>query len=949
MPLISRNAAIIGFCCALTCIIFSATASSAETIRLPATADIGLSSVDSHEKDERLCSWGLDGHFKLKSIQEMGIIRFDASAARGREVLGARLYLNRSGPDRLRYIRTSTVNNEWEEGTSKQAYGPGNGACFAFPDFASQRPWAWPGSDVSDVIMSSGGSLAAWAECQKKDHGWLELPLTPALIYAMCVHDSDGLAIQEGGDLTFTNNFIKSVQSGSTAPYILVDLGDKLDAKPAKPTITGEPFRDGTVVGGRMRLSIGAAANTFCWRITMNGERLPRWRIPHPAASGPTEFELIDLPAGEPCTLTVIAVSAGGIESEPAELTITASPALPVAPSLGEAKAPAGPGGKIVAGKTFNLWATAGLVKIDPVTGAPMFGETNATAAHPAATTAVWDGNKVSVAGCRGEYVSFQVVIERKGDSPIQLAVVTDDLVGPDGSTIRKSDVELYRTWLSKNENKAWQPAYCVPLPAEGELTVPDPDRKFPEQRVQTVYVDLYVPKNARAGTYTGAIAVSAADAKTLLPITLTVHDFDMPDKLAFWPQLNAYGIPKGTSEIEVYRLAHQHRNVFFRRDYTPSVSGSGKDIKVDWTDYDAKVGPLLSGEAFIENRRSKVPIEALALPFRDYWPTQLTPETYAYQGDFTRKASTNNDEYRKLLKLINDHYQTAPYIGDGLSQEYKDAFVAVQKQFIDHFREKGWNQTEFQCLFMGKNTHRIRYNVNMWWTTDEPYHWDDWLALQFFAKLWTENRGTDNASRWPFRADISRPQWQGTILNGIVDNIYFGTGSNADPASMRRCQDLCRTGNIDLRFYGGANAVDRSNTESLSWIVLSWAKGGNAALPWSAIGGSGSLDVNERKGHGNTLIVPGDRFGVPVVADIRLKSFRDGEQIIEYLTIFAQRYHLTRQQAAAIMLKLVPISAGVDAGAGADNADALHLTNLKDWQIEALKRALATKIVAMP
>lgn len=43
--------------------------------------------------------------------------------------------------------------------------------------------------------------------------------------------------------------------------------------------------------------------------------------------------------------------------------------------------------------------------------------------------------------------------------------------------------------------------------------------------------------------------------------------------------------------------------------------------------------------------------------------------------------------------------------------------------------------------FFRWQKKHRINHGSNMWWSTDEPYHWDDWLALQFFTRLWTKGR----------------------------------------------------------------------------------------------------------------------------------------------------------------------------------------------------------------
>jgi len=935
---------------AFAAMLLLAGVASAETVRLKATADIGVSSVVYKGGDERVKSWGLHSQFKLKSIQEMGVVRFDAAPAVGREVIAARLNLHRAGRDRLRYIRVSTVNGDWREGSTKKPYGPPSGACYNVADWETKRPWSWPGSQLCDVIMSSGNSLHHVAECEKRDDGWLSVPLAPELVYALCVGDTDGLALQDGGDLAYFNNFIHSVQSGRFAPYLEVDLGVELRAHPVRPAVTaarGDEVAD--VRTGAIRVRIAEDRAAFCWRVSLDGERVPRWQVPHPARSGPTTFYLEDLEPGRPYELEVVAVSRGGGESLPAVARTMASAALPVDHALDLVRRGAGPGDTIALGPGARVWACPGLVKIDPLSGRPM--NSDVAAKGWGAANAVWDGRAVRLFGCRGEYVSFQLVIQRVAANGAAAASVRPEaLRGSSGSAIGRSEIELYRTWLAKNRSGKWQPAYCVPLDAGASVRIPDPARALEGQRCQTIYVDVYIPKDASPGTHAGAIVVGLDDsASARVPVEVEVFDFEMPDRLAFWPQLNCYrhGVPRGVSEVDIYRLCHQHRCVFFRRDYTPKTTGSGKNIRVDWNSYDKTVGPLLSGEAFKNNRRAGVPIEALALPFYDSWPTALTPETYRYKGNWKRASERDRNKFKKLTEIINEHFMTAPPIEEGLTAQYKDAFVAVQRQFIEHMREKGWDRTEFQCLFMGKNTHRIRYNVNMWWTTDEPYHWDDWMALRFFARLWTANRGEANAGRWIFRADISRPQWQGRTLDGVVDAVHFGTGAFSSPANVRRCRTLARRAGFDLRVYGGANPDDRSNTESVAWILNAWLNGANAALPWQTMGNDTSLDVNDSSVGGNALVAPGKRFGVPAVADIRLKAFRDAEQIVEYLVAFARRHGLRREQVAAILARSLRLDAATAAGAGADNADALRFGALQAWQIASLRRALAEGIVA--
>jgi hypothetical protein len=324
-------------------------------------------------------------------------------------------------------------------------------------------------------------------------------------------------------------------------------------------------------------------------------------------------------------------------------------------------------------------------------------------------------------------------------------------------------------------------------------------------------------------------------------------------------------------------------------------------------------------------------------LPFEDSWPTPLSPETYNYKGTWAKKGDSRD--------VLVEHILTSPYIGDALSQDYKDAFLAVQKQFVDHFRKKGWDKTEMQCFYGGKKTHRTDYGTNMWWTTDEPYHWDDWMSLEWFCRFWTQGRDAIGASadQWKARGDISRPNWQDKILDGTVHTVYFG-GFNS-PVSRKRCILLEQETGLKLMTYGGASADNASNTQSLTMLVDLWMAGSNGHLPWQTHGSDRSLDVNDTGTGGNALLVPGDRFGVPVVADMRIKAFRDGQQIIEYMAILAKKRNLQREQIQAMVADAIRIEASRPEGANADDADAMRFSGLKDWQIAQLRARLAEMI----
>ncbi len=993
VPLVARISERVLGACFLLAVFgpgFVRAVPAAEMVRLRATADVWVSDANSQERNT---SSGKHSRLKLKTVQEMALVRFDAGAAAGREVLGATLFLRRATSDKLRYLRVSTVNQDWVEGESRVPYGPPNGATFLYADATAdaKRPWAWPGSSLADVIMTSGNSLACTAVRKELDGRWISVPIKPRLVYAMAVGDSDGLAIMDGGNPAYANNFIHSTQAKGSEPYIEVRLGKPLAAVPPAPAVATRPAPERAhLESGAIRLSIGPAEDVFCWRVKLDGKPVERWRVKHPARGGPTVFYLEDLAPSKQYALEVVAVSPGGKTSPPTRQTVTSSPALPrtVKPKKGPGlicrDGPEGashklnlvpfsalgplepPSTDVVAPAEkgpIRVWALPGLVKISPTTARAICDDLGAAkrkkgpgliCAKPppgrsgklnlvpfsSRANGVWNGEKIGLFGARGEYVSYQLCIENIGRNALEAVKVRHGkLKGPADAAIGGDQIDLYENWYVQNREDQWQPAYCIPLMPRHALAIPNPKRELPNQRNQTVYVDIYIPKDAKPGKYTGAVQVEAdGDHKVLLPVTLEVFDFQLPDRLSFWPELNAYNIPKQSHEY--YRLAHQHRSVLNCWRWMPKLEGSGKNIRVIWDEYDRDAGPLLSGQAFVGNRRSGVPVECMYLPYEDSWPTPLSKKTYDYQGPWPGRGDS--------AEYITQHYLTAPYIGRALSDEYKEAFRAVQRQFVEHFREMGYTRTEMQCFYGGKVTHRIDFGANMWWTTDEPYHWDDWMALQYFCWWWTDGarRAGANSRRWTARADISRPQWQGRVLDGIVNEVYYGAGGFNSPAMVRRCRILAQDTGLNVRTYGGANRDTESNTQSVSALLNAWTDGADAYLPWQTLGSDKALDKGDRGASGGAaLLVPGDRFSLPVVADMRLKAFRDGQQLIEYLVLLGRRHKLNREQIRAMLHEAVRLDAKSRPGAGLDNADSMQFAVLSPWQISQLRRRLAELI----
>ena len=168
-----------------------------------------------------------------------------------------------------------------------------------------------------------------------------------------------------------------------------------------------------------------------------------------------------------------------------------------------------------------------------------------------------------------------------------------------------------------------------------------------------------------------------------------------LPDHLSFIPEMNCYGLP--ANELDYYRLAHVNRVVLNRVPYfqngaiedgcAPVWDAARKTL--DFSQWDKRFAPLLDGSAFADFPRKGVPIECLYLPLEENWPSPMEGN---YNGDY--------------------------WADRAFPRSYRDAFVAASRQFAEHFNQRRWNQTLFQCFFNGKNN----FKENGWSRGSSPW-----------------------------------------------------------------------------------------------------------------------------------------------------------------------------------------------------------------------------------
>jgi len=319
-----------------------------------------------------------------------------------------------------------------------------------------------------------------------------------------------------------------------------------------------------------------------------------------------------------------------------------------------------------------SVWAIGDGVRIDPESGKAFEDDPkvlpDGLKAGYRQRNWIWNGRTVQLHAARNEVVAFQIIIDApKGASQVRLAA--SPLRSANGAVIDKGNVQMFREWYlhlaSPKPVKGslfplrggWYPDALIPLEASkhgAPFDIPsadfrDPAGAKPKQVNQAVWVDLYVPPNAKAGQYAGTITVTGRAPEPFridVPVRLDVWDFALPQENHYTFELMCYGDMKRRADaLEYYRLAHAHRLVIADKNLTPELVNRGTPkVDFDWRQFDAKWSGLFDGTAFKTGPGAGVPVSQIILRFDHNWP-----------GGYGKPDM--NAAYKRLIKKWEEHF----------------------------------------------------------------------------------------------------------------------------------------------------------------------------------------------------------------------------------------------------------------------------------------------------
>jgi hypothetical protein len=190
-----------------------------------------------------------------------------------------------------------------------------------------------------------------------------------------------------------------------------------------------------------------------------------------------------------------------------------------------------------------------------------------------------WNGTNIMIFGAKNEVVNFNLVIEAATQSATNVSVSFNMLTGPSNAVIQSAAVTSNGVfnWVGRNIELFYvrylqikglsmmgnydprQSEFCVParlrrpcgadgqaLPGTTWQDRPDHDKFYPAIAVplelvptftiaagqnQSIWVDIYIPKGAVPGLYSGNLVVHEQGSADLpVPVQLTVYAFSLPD-----------------------------------------------------------------------------------------------------------------------------------------------------------------------------------------------------------------------------------------------------------------------------------------------------------------------------------------------------------------------------------------------------------------------------------
>ncbi|GAB4143386.1 MAG: hypothetical protein Kow0040_32430 [Thermogutta sp.] len=493
------------------------------------------------------------------------------------------------------------------------------------------------------------------------------------------------------------------------------------------------------------------------------------------------------------------------------------------------------------------------------------------------------DTAEVRLFAARNEWRGFQILM--RSDRPIAgISVAAGNLSGPNGSILPRTAARLYRqhqfelTAASPRNDRfraGWYPDALIPVfhPLTGAPL--EPARyaampfDLPAEQTHGFWIDLFVPRDAAAGTYRGVYRLTAEGQATIeIPVSLTVWNFALPDV----PTVQtALGSP-------AYRL----------RGYYQTRARAGKEEPPsDWTEVEEQCAALVS-----EHRINATPPRQWLIPVEQPDGSFRIPEDrLGLLRDFVDRYHVNAVQTPHPSSVIKDPAAERDRLGAWLAA-WDAAAQALDRPnvvFYTYLKDEPNDAEAYQYVqTWGRAIKDFRSAlkvlvVEQTWTQDAA--WGDlYGAVDIWCPLFCLHRPESALERLALGETV----WTYTALcQGARPTPWW----QIDFPLLHYRVPLWMAWNDRMRgilYWGGMAYWDQTNDP--------WTD------PWTyGRRSDGTSRVYNGEG---TLVYPAGPAGYEgIVPSLRLKALRDGIQDYEYLAMLERAGQ--RADAEAIVREL--------------------------------------------
>ena len=864
-----------------------------DSIQLPVTKDNSIVMVDGEWEQNA----GQQGRMRVKGNQHMVAIAFDTSAIQGKQIKKATLVCARGDHD-ISGITVSTIASPWDENRS-------NGISAGIN---SIQNWGYIDARFPAVCGGNSFTLVQQSPSELKD-GMYRWNIPPDMIHAISIGVAHGLAIHEHDADYSRNPTIFSKEQSGKRPHLIVELDEQDDPAPATATELSVMASD----ADSAKLHLTSPGNGFAYEITINGLPLARHNIPLVLNNQRQTIPLRDLPSDinlvQICRIAVVTLNRVGQRSEPAViLSIIKSPKPMITPEVKiPMKRPLLHSGLSVIPVTDKYDAAGRSIGMLPDT----------YRAH----NSLFDGQRVRLVAAAGEVVSFQLLLRKDREAKASVKVELDD------PQIR---VDLYQ---------------AVYVPSQGRQ-IPDPLLPMPQSidlnanRDEALIADLFIPFESGTTVKKGTIEIS--DGRSL-PLEVVVLPFALPRKATFFCEMNSYGMPDNINEYyALQQIAYDHRvhcNImhYSHNTATPGARKSNLDMRLRsgrrmdnkkydniqpgdksgyWDDFGEAFAPYLDGSFFQNGHRGPIPAPGFYLTFHESWPLNC------------RAFFNGNPD---------------AYVAFNKQPAYAETYVNILRDFSQVAESKGWNEAGFQVYFNNKGSLAEKSKAP--WILDEPSSFWDYRALQFYGELTDQGHESRPKVKVQYRVDISRPEYCRGQLDRRSDLWVVAT--SAFQNYRRLITDRIERDQLRVWIYGTSNHVHETNRNIQAWAVDSWQQGAEGIVPWQTVDKSGSA-LTEADQLGLFIFDTAPSGEISIRHSMRLKAYRDAQQMIEYLTLLRKHKSWTQSQMQDFIRHYVKVDALVEK-TNDDDAGTTTFSQLSAMNLEALRMAAIESLLDRP